>query len=196
MSRKKNPNTEVTLRDLCNRRIKALKALSPAISIVIAGKTFTVAQAVAFYQQVLDDLDAITNVRAQETKALDESRVSKKACRDFDKGLKSWAHTQFAANDPAANGFDILPKAPTVPTVDEKALAVAKRDATRKARGTMGSREKSKIHGTIPVPSEQAAPAANPTVHAPAGAVTTVTVTTPSGAPAGEASPVNGAAHS
>ncbi len=70
--------------------------------------------------------------------------------------MKAYALAQYG-NQPSTLGTFGL-QAPTrrTPDADTKAAAVAKREATRKARGTAGKRQKAAITGQAPA----AAPAA------------------------------------
>jgi hypothetical protein len=82
------------------------------------------------------------------------------------------------------------PRKPTQKTVEAKAEGVVKTEATRKARGTKGSKQKLEVTGNVsgvvltPVTSTQtvATPAPEPTPAAPAGAPA---ATTPAVKPAG-----------
>ncbi len=70
--------------------------------------------------------------------------------------------------------FGIQPRVPVVLTVAAKAAAAAKRAATRKARGTQGSKQKLDVVGNVtgvvitPVTSEPATPSASPAPQTPA----------------------------
>jgi hypothetical protein len=82
--------------------------------------------------------------------------------RAADRALKPWVVNEFGAESQQAHDFGFPPaKAPTR-SVENKAEAKALAEATRKARHTMGSRQKEKVRGTIGVPTEPAAPAINP----------------------------------
>jgi hypothetical protein len=72
--------------------------------------------------------------------------------------------------------FGIIPS-PRRPTVEVKAKAVAKQQATRKARNVMGSRQRAKVKGVV-VDASKPAPA--PTVAPTAPANGSTNGTTPS----------------
>lgn len=56
----------------------------------------------------------------------------------------------FGGDPQALADFGLPPRrTPTPPTAETKAAAVAKREATREARGTKGPKAKQKIHGTV-----------------------------------------------
>lgn len=74
------------------------------------------------------------------------------ARREADRALRAWAANEFGVESKEAIDFGFPPPKEPELTVEAKALAVARRKATREARGTMGKREKEGVRGTLAAP--------------------------------------------
>ena len=102
-------------------------------------------------------LDFYASLRAEvdRSKAAYEAALDKEDAHATEMTAYMAGVTRFVraavGNDPEAlERFGIPPiHARTPQTVDEKAAAVAKRESTREARGTKGSRQKLAIHGAV-----------------------------------------------
>ena len=68
---------------------------------------------------------------------------------EADSALKGWVRAEFGVASTQAIDFGFPPSRKGVRTVEEKALAVARTKATRKARRTMGKRQKEEIRGSV-----------------------------------------------
>jgi hypothetical protein len=167
-----NKNTIVIVTTLCTQRINALKAwVNPTDPIDIAGQQYAQATAIGVYQSTLDAIATDNTKKSEARQATADKRASVKKVRAFDRRVQAWASNKFAAGSTAAGDFGVVPKTP-VKSPATKAEAAAKAKATRVARGTKGPKAKLKIKGTIPAPSEPAAPATNPVVEGVAPATT------------------------
>ena len=156
-----NKNTESANTTMCSKRITALETyVSATTTIEIGGKSYTQPQAIAVYQAALDSITSANNKKTEAKSAIASRRDATKAARDFDKGLRKWASGKYPAGSTAADDFGATPKV-VVKKPETLVEAAQKAKATRKARGTKGPKEKLKITGTTPAPTEQAAPANN-----------------------------------
>jgi hypothetical protein len=145
------------------QRITALqKHVSARGEIPIAGKKVKGAALVALYQSVLDAGEAVTSAKGNYKLALTARQQAEAQRKIADESLRQWVLITFGAESQEAHDFGFVPKPRAVPSADEKATAAALGKATRRARGTLGKRQKSKIKGTL------ATPAATPAVLAPA----------------------------
>jgi hypothetical protein len=169
-----NPSSEPAMTTLCTKRITALEAnVNAAATIEVGGKTYTRDAAIAFFQASLDAGTNATTKKTEAAAAIVARRDADKKARAFDKGLKSWASTKFAAGTTAAKDFGVVPRT-TVKTPDVLVIAAAKAKATRAARGTKGPKKKLEIMGVIPAAGAPATPA---TPIANAVPVPTITIT-------------------
>jgi hypothetical protein len=164
-----NPNSESEMTTMCTKRINALKALPPATVITIAGKTYTVPASILVYQGSIDAHTKANAARAAFTAAVAERKDIDEKCRAFDVGMRAFAATMFTPDSPEGQEFGLKKRTVKV-KVETKALAAEKGRATRKARNTMGPKEKLKVKGTLPASTAPAEPAvvSNPEARHPA----------------------------
>ncbi len=161
------------------------KYLSQLTQIILAGVTFTPASLVQFFQDQVKLLDDATAARAalrQAAQAIKENKTTKgpvlRAFNDF-------VLSMFVNQPTVLADFGVPPRKTATKKVDTKQTAVEKALATRKARHTMGKRQKQKVKGVVPAPAPAPSPEPVPPLPLPAPA--------PAQAPAPAASPSNGA---
>jgi hypothetical protein len=92
----------------------------------------------------------VDHAKAEYEAALDKANAHEAETTAYVAGVRAFVRSA-VGNDPAVLiDFGIPPLKPKTPqTVDAKAAAIAKRESTRKARGTMGSRQRAEIHGDV-----------------------------------------------
>jgi hypothetical protein len=78
--------------------------------------------------------------------------------------LKSYVLNRFGTDSAVAHDFGFAPKKVGEKSVATKAKAIALNEATRKARGTMGKRERLQIKGTLPETAVAQGAAVSPVV--------------------------------
>jgi hypothetical protein len=66
--------------------------------------------------------------------------------------LENYLRGLYGTTSTALVDYGLNPRAPRKPTPTTKVGAAQKSAATRKARNTLGKRQKAAIHGTVPVP--------------------------------------------
>jgi len=126
----------------------------------------TVDDAIANMQAIVDNRSAATAAKAAAKAKVAEEDAKMPTLLAFMRALVAFIKLSFGADPTALATFDVAaPKARTPMTAEEKAVAVARREATRKARGTTGPKEKAKVHGNVNAtlvvtPAAPAAPAA------------------------------------
>jgi len=148
---KKRPNN-ATVVEACTQRIRALGGyVERNATIAINGRKHAHGDVVAIYQQCLDARATVARLRAQLVEAIGTVGETEAARREADAALKAWVRAQFGVGSTQAVDFGFPPPRTGVRTVEEKALAVARTKATRKARYTMGKRQKEEIRGTVVV---------------------------------------------
>ena len=157
-----NAPNNATVVETCARRIRALGTYVDRKSVVaINGRKHAHAEIVAVYQRPVDARAKVASLRAQLAEALDEVGQADVGRMEADRALKAWVRGEFGVESAEANDFGFPAPKKAVLTVEQKALAVERGRATRKARGTMGRREKEAIHGVVAPPAP--APGVGPT---------------------------------
>jgi len=151
--------------------------------VQLEGASMTITDVLNGLQSFLDNRSAV--VAAQAT-AKAKVSVERAALPSLDALISAWVayvRLAFGTQADALADFGLAPhKARTPMTAEEKAVAAAKRKATRAARGTKGPKAKSQIHGNVTAtlvvtPADAAngqpapeAPATAPAAAAPSGA--------------------------
>jgi hypothetical protein len=128
----------------CSQRLIGIEkhVLDPKTTIDINGKSYTLAQLKAIYQDELD-VRAEIHVQMATLKALLTKRARVHAQRlAADRALKPWVLNKFGETSGQPLEFGFPPAKVTVLTSDQKLRAVELRQATRDARRTMGKRQK------------------------------------------------------
>ncbi len=168
--------------------ITGLRATFPngAETLRVGGQTITVDGAVANLQAIVDNRASVTKARALARATVDDENAKLPPLLAFLRALEKVIRAEFGADAKVLEAFDLEPpRAPTPLTAEEKAVAVAKREATREARGTKGPKARKKVHGSVTAtlvvtPAAPTGPAATPEPNAaPAPAAAAGPVTPP-----------------
>jgi hypothetical protein len=118
--------------------------------ITVGGASTTVDAAVNELQSFIDNRTAVVAAQATAKSKLSAERAALPALNAFVNAFTAFVRFMFGAQADALADFGMAPpKARTPQTAEEKAVAAAKRKATRAARGTTGPKAKSEIHGNI-----------------------------------------------
>ena len=143
-------------------------------SFTIRNVTIKTTDVIATLQQRIDAANAVEPPRATWLMAVQTDRDLRTKTTPTISGVRQALILMFGGAIDTLAAFGREPrKSPTpVPPV-EKVVAVQKALATRKARNTMGPKQKAKIKGTVPA----TAPAAPPAAPSPTTAATATTVT-------------------
>jgi hypothetical protein len=166
-------------------------------SITIAGATMTVDQATAKMQTFVDNRDAVETAQATASAKVAAEQAQAPSLLAFIAAFVTFIRLTFGESADVLGDFDIPPpKVRTPMTAEQKAVAAAKRIATRQARGTTSAKAKKDVKGNITAklvvtpatPASPEAPAAAPAA-APAGG-------TPPATPAGGTPPATPTTHS
>jgi hypothetical protein len=178
--------------DSCTQRLKAFERyVNDKTPMTMNGKKLKASQVVAIYQSCLDSRASLATKRA-ETKAAMAARTSAEQARvQADRAVKAWVTNEFGVGSQQAIDFGFPAPKAAKRTVESKVNAVLQAQATRKARGTMGKKQKSLIKGVVTAPSAPAAPANTPAGASPASQI--AAAATPVAAPQSQPQTVNGA---
>jgi hypothetical protein len=161
--------------------VNAVLATRPHVEF--EGVVRTPAEIVAGLQQLVTLRADTEAAKATYEKAVASENAARPALLELMSGLVEFVRTTFGNDAPTLNAFGLAPKKKRAPqTVEEKAAAVAKREATRAARHTMGPKAKLAVKGNVVgvevTPMIEPPPQAETTAQTP-----TLTVPTPQVAP-------------
>jgi hypothetical protein len=119
-------------------------------SIVLDGVSYTPAEIVKVLQDQLDRLDASAAAQGVYRKAIVAERSASTVADVLYRAFKRRVLNDYKTSEDVLGEFGLLLPKKQVPNAETKAKAVALRDATRKARGTRGKRQKADIKGNVP----------------------------------------------
>jgi hypothetical protein len=141
----------------------------------------TVDDAIGSLQAIVDNRAAVTAAKAAAKAKVADEDAKMPTLIAFMRALVAFIKLTFGADPTALATFDVAPRKVTTPmTAEEKAVAVAKREATREARGTKGPKARKKVHGNVQAtlvvtPAAPTAPATPEPNAPPAPAAATLT---------------------
>ncbi len=143
------PNN-TTVVDACARRLRALTSyVDDKTTIAINGRQLAFADVLGIYEECLGSRQDLAQKRSAAKAAMSRRATAEAARREADQALRAWVGAQFGIESKEAYDFGFPPPRKPVLTAEAKALAVARRKATREARRTMGKRQKEEIRGTV-----------------------------------------------
>jgi len=118
--------------------------------LTIAGTAVKVADVVAALKAEITAENAVAPAKATWEAAVQGAKDQRAKTKAAFSGVKQTIQLMFAGQAEALGDFGLKPrKARTPLTTQQKAAAAAKAKATRKARGTMGSKQKRDVKGDV-----------------------------------------------
>jgi hypothetical protein len=171
--------------DLARKLVAGIgKHLSSATSLTLESTVYTPSQLATALETLVDLYSAADTAKAVVKAKLAAVKVQGPALLKLMAALESYVRLTFGGSLDVMADFGVAPrKAPTPLSTEKLAVAIAKRNATREARGTTGKKAKRAIKGNVvdvtltPVvagkPVAESPPA--PSVAAPVGGATTTT---------------------
>jgi hypothetical protein len=120
-----------------------------ALPACAPGQTVTLAEARAKLQAIVDLRQRVFLARAQLQEALADEEARLPDLLAFASAFRAQAKLTYSTRPTALEAHGIHVKARAPISVEVQTAAVAKRAATRKARHTMGPRQKAKIKGDV-----------------------------------------------
>ncbi|MGH7269450.1 MAG: hypothetical protein ACREJ3_03385, partial [Polyangiaceae bacterium] len=133
-------------------------------SLQIMGKAYTMAEAIQLIQSRIDAVNAAGSAKANWHNAAATYKALSAQATEVVRGLRLYALNAFGRDSPVLADFGFAPPKKATLTPEQEVAKASKARATRKARGTMGKRQKAKIKGEVVVTS----PATSPPAQAPA----------------------------
>src|SRR5882672_8057908 len=125
------------------------KHLTSATPVAVMGGSFTADQITSKLQRLVDLRTGVDAAKATTRARITAEATEMPALRAFMSAFRSFIKGAFSNSPDVLADFGITPKARVPRTVEEKAVASAKRAATRAARHTMGSKQKKGIKGDV-----------------------------------------------
>jgi hypothetical protein len=151
--------------------------------VTIAGLTLTVDQAMAKMQTFVDNRDAVETAQAGVTAKVAAEEAQAPSLLAFIAAFVIFVRLTFDNAADILADFDIAPpKVKTPMSAEAKAVAAAKRTATRAARGTTSKKAKSSVKGNITA-KLVVTPATPPSPEAPVAAPAAATPAPNAGTP-------------
>jgi hypothetical protein len=171
-----NTVTKLTLAKRALDLVAGTQKHSPNGSFTLGSATYTAANLVQLFQGLADAIANVDLAKAGWQDALKSMGDAHAKAVPVLRAYQSWLAATYGNAPATLADYGLAPrKVPTPPSADAKAAAVAKREATRQARHTMGKKQKLKVTGTVPqAVSAPATPASapiapSPVASAPAG---------------------------
>ncbi|HEY1692941.1 MAG TPA: hypothetical protein VGG39_12310 [Polyangiaceae bacterium] len=125
----------------------------------LGGREFTPATLEAFLQARLDAYNAIAAAKAAWEQTIDAYGVLDDETSLVVRNLKSFILSYFGEDSPRLADFGFVPPRRFEMSAEQKSAAVAKRAATRAARGTRGRKQKLAITGATEATAAKPEPA-------------------------------------
>jgi hypothetical protein len=126
------------------------KHLANGQTMAFAGGNFTAAQITTELDQLVALRTAVTAAQAATQAKLDAEKAQLPALRAFMNALVDCIRVAYGTQADVIADFGVSPKKVPAPlTIEQKAAAAAKRQATRVARGTKSAKAKKGIKGAV-----------------------------------------------
>jgi hypothetical protein len=145
------------------------KYLMALASILIRGVSYTPAQIITLLQNDIAAADAATKAKAALHDAVIAATTQRATTGAFLTAFRTFVLNQYK-DASIISDFGFAPQKEPVRSAADKVVAATKAQATRKARNTMGAKQKKKVTGTTAAAAAAAAPVAATTAAAPAAA--------------------------
>ena len=173
----------------------AKKHLGSMTQVPLLGSSFTPDQVTSKLQALVDLRSDVDAAKANATAKIANEAAQRPSLLAFQGALRTFVKAAFGSSPDVLADFGIAPKARAQVTVDGKAVANAKRAATRTARHTMGAKQKKSITGVVPdvlvISTKPSSPTATATAPAPAPAPSSPTAPATSGSPTAASNPTS-----
>jgi hypothetical protein len=126
--------------------------------VTFGGISYTAAQLAAPFQAWSTQATAVGTAKAAFHAAVLDEQAAFKAAQILWALLEAYCRVTYNGDTATLADFGFAPRKYTKPSPAVETAAIAKRAATRTARGTMGKKAKLAITGATPAPAPAAAP--------------------------------------
>jgi hypothetical protein len=161
------------------------KDLQDVTSLPLGGSAYTMVALQQFIQSRIDAINKANAAHAAWADAVGAFKALDPEVTKVVRALRDYVINRFGEKSPVLADFGFTPTTRKALTSEEKVAKAKQAEATRKARGTIGPKQKAKIKGTVATTAPATPPAASapsPAV-APAPVAVAPPVATPSVAP-------------
>ena len=158
------------------------KHLGSMTQVPLLGGSFTPDQITTKLQALVDLRSDVDTAKANATAKIASEAAQRPSLLAFQGALGTFVKAAFGSSPDVLADFGLAPKARAQVTVDGKAVANAKRAATRAARHTMGAKQKKSITGVVPDVLVISTKPSSPTVTAPTSPTAPATSASPTAA--------------
>jgi len=135
-----------------------LRTACPKASLPVNGKLVKAADLAKAFDDASEAEKKVVRLRAQYLAAVEEARAAESKVQPMIQPIKGFVQNTFGAQSDISASFGFSPRKVAHVDAETRAQAVLKLRATRKARGTMGSRQKAEVHGSLETPAPAPAP--------------------------------------
>jgi hypothetical protein len=148
------------------------KDLLSVPTLSLAGQAITPADLEKLVQSRIDSVNAIAAAKVKWTAAVQAYRALDKQVTPILRGLRTYLVNTYGPTSTVLADFGFSPAKTVVKTPEVKVLAAKKSVATRKARNTLGKKQKKNITGATVSPAAPATSSTAPTPAAPTAPAT------------------------
>ena len=143
--------TKATLEQRIRGLIAGTQKHPPTGSLTVGGGTFTATTLVQLLQSLADALGAVDSAKASWQDALKNAADVKAKVGRVVQAYRSWVVATYGNAPSTLADYDVTPRKVPTPLNAEQLVAKAqKAEATRKARNTLGKKQKKSVKGAVP----------------------------------------------
>jgi len=130
-----------------------LRKLPPKTMIPMNGKLVKASDAAEMFESGIESTKHVAAARAAYLQAVARANAAEVTLRTLIQPIKSFVQHTFGERSHEAAAFGFEPRKPRRVSVEVRCEAVEKLRATRVARGTLGPRQRARIHGHVNAPT-------------------------------------------
>jgi len=143
--------TKATLEQRVRGLVAGTQKHPPTGSLTVGGGTFTATTLVQLLQSLADALGAVDSAKASWQDALKNAADVNAKVGPVVQAYRSWVVATYGNAPSTLADYGVTPrKVPTPLTAEQLVAKAEKAEATRKARNTMGKKQKKGVKGTVP----------------------------------------------
>jgi hypothetical protein len=128
-------------------------------TVTLGSQKMAPADIVKAIQGRIDASNAAVKAEAARAAATQAEKAELTGTANLVSSLRALVMGMYSLSPDVLAAFGLVPRKRTAPSAATKAAAAAKSAATRKARGTLGKKQKQSVHGTVAAPAPAPAPA-------------------------------------
>jgi hypothetical protein len=135
--------TKAMLQERIRRLVAGTKKHAADGSLILGSTTYTTRALVEVLESLGDALDSVDGAKARWQDALEHANDLRATVGPVIRGYQAWVAVTHGGTPSTLADYGVTPPKERTPlTAEQLAIAVAKRNATRAARHTMGKRQR------------------------------------------------------